>query len=259
MKGAAHPSGAPGAASPARPGGAPGPRLTRDGDIRSSTIPGLFHELSASRATGLLNVTDGDIRKSIQFKNGEILFASSNQRDDRFNQYLLTQGIVSLTHLMKALEVMVATRDRLGEVLIRYKILTPEEVEKYVKAQVCEIAYSTFQLTRGHFAFDTKPPANENITVGLSGDTVVIEGIHRISSWARVYEEVGGLNAEYRTTREMPALVKDLPLSAEQQELLKQCDVPTTLAEMCDASKLSDMDVCRSVWALLLVGALMKA
>jgi len=248
MKSAAQPSGAHGAASPAHPGGAPGPRLTRDGDIRSTTIPNLFHELFAARATGLLLVIDGDNRISIQLKNGLVLFASSNQRDDRLNQYLLTSGIIGLKNLMKALEV-----------LIRYKLMNQEDVEKYVRAQVCEIVYSTFQFTRGRFTFDSKPPASENITLNLSGDAVVIAGVKRINSWARVYEEVGGLNSEYRTTRDMPAIVKDLPLSAEETELLRQCDVPTSLEEMCEASKLSDMDVCRSVWALLLVGALMRA
>ncbi|HEV8701438.1 MAG TPA: DUF4388 domain-containing protein [Candidatus Polarisedimenticolia bacterium] len=237
----------------------PPPRASRDGEIRSTTIPKLFHEMSATRATGLLTVTDGPIRKSVQFKNGAVLFASSNQRDDRLNQFLLSAGIVGLTDLMKALEVMVATKDRLGEVLVRYKMLTPDQVEKYVRTQVCEIVYSTFQWTRGRFTFEEKPPASENITIGLTGDAIVIEGVKRIASWARAYEEIGGLNSEYRTTREMPAIVKDLPLSAGEKELVKQCDVPTSLEEMCESSKLPDLDVCRSVWALLLVGALMKA
>jgi len=258
MKGAAQPSGAHGAASPARPASS-GPRLTRDGDIRSTTIPMLFHELGASHATGLLVVTDGDVKKSIQLRNGQVLFASSNQRDDRLNQYLLTAGIIGLKNLMKALEVMVATKDRLGEVLVRYKMMNHDEVEKYVRAQVCEIVYSTFQLTHGRFAFESKPPGSETITLNLHGDAVVVAGLKRITSWARVYEEVGGLNSEYRTTREMPAIVKDLPLSSEEKALLAQCDAPTSLEEMCEVSKLSDMDVCRSVWALLLVGALMRA
>lgn len=235
------------------------PRITRQGEVRSTTIPNLFHEMSANHATGLLTLTDGSVRKSVQFKNGAVQFASSNQRDDRLNQFLLTAGIIELKDLMKSLEVMVATKDRLGEVLIRYKMLPQDQVEKYVRTQVCEIVYSTFQWTRGHFTFEPKPPASENIVLGLSGDAIVIEGVKRIGSWARVYEEVGGLNAEYRTTREMPEIVKDLPLSQGEKDLLKQCDAPTSLEEMCESSKLSDLDVCRSVWALLLVGSLMKA
>jgi hypothetical protein len=247
-----------GSAQPSQPPVTP-PRVTRQGEVRSTTVPNLYHEMQVMRATGLLTLTDGPVRKSVQFKNGTVLFASSNSRDDRLNQFLLTAGIIGLKDLMKSLEVMVATKDRLGEVLIRYKMLTPEQVEKYVRVQVCEIVYSMFQWTRGHFTFEPKPPASENITIGLGGDAIVIEGIKRIGSWARVYEEVGGLNAEYRTTREMPEIVKDLPLSQGEKDLLKQCDVPTSLEEMCESSKLPDLDVCRSVWALLLVGALMKA
>jgi hypothetical protein len=74
-----------------------------------------------------------------------------------------------------------------------------------------------------------------------------------------VYEQVGGLNSEYRTTKDAATITRDLPLSADEQELLRLCDEPTSLAEMCEASKLSDYDVCRSVWALLVVGALMKS
>ena len=235
------------------------PRITREGEVRSTTVPNLFHEMHAQRATGILTLTDGLVRKSVQFNNGSVQWASSSQRDDRLNQFLLTAGIIGLKDLMKSLEVMVATKDRLGEVLIRYKMLTPDQVEKYVRLQVCEIVYSTFQWTRGHFTFEPKPPAAENITIGLNGDAIVIEGVKRIASWARVYEEVGGLNAEYRTTREMPEIVKDLPLSQGEKALLKQCDVPTSLEEMCESSKLSSLDVCRSIWALLLVSALMKA
>ena len=88
---------------------------------------------------------------------------------------------------------------------------------------------------------------------------MVLEGIKRIDSWARVYEEVGGLNTEYRTTREMPKLTRDLPLSAEEKEILRMCDAPTSLEEICEASKLNDYDACRSVWALLILGALMKS
>src|SRR5262245_66336134 len=116
-----------GSAQPSQPPVTPS-RITREGEVRSTTVPTLFHEMQATRATGLLTLTDGPARKTIQFKNGTVLFASSNQRDDRLNQFLLTAGIIGLKDLMKSLEVMVATKDRLGEVLIRYKMLTPEQV-----------------------------------------------------------------------------------------------------------------------------------
>lgn len=238
--------------------GAPG-RVMREGEIRSTTLPGLFHEFSEARATGFLHVSDGDLKKSVQFGEGHVLFASSSQRDDRFSQFLLKSGAISLKSLMRALEVMNVTKDRLGEVMVRFKMLTNEDVEKWIRIQVREIVYSLFQWTRGRYSFESRTPNAETIIIGAPADVMLLEGMKRIESWARVYEEVGGLNTEYRTTRDMPKITRDLPLSPEEKEILRMCDAPTSLEEMCEASKLNDYDVCRSVWALLILGALMKS
>ncbi len=240
-----------------RPAPAPGPQ--REGEIRSSTIPHLFHDLAAARSTGVLTVSEREIRKAIQFGDGRVLWASSNDRDDRFNQVLLKAGVISLKKLMKALEVALATKDRLGEVLVSWKMMSAPDVEKWVKTQVREIALSVFAWSRGHFSFEAKPAPEETITLGDPGDVFVLEGIRRIASWARAYEEVGGLNSEYRATKDAPTIVSRLPLTPDEKAVLEMCDAPTSLEEICEASKLSDHDVCKTVWALLVVGALMKS
>jgi hypothetical protein len=249
----------PQGSTPGAPGGAAPVRVTREGEIRSTTLPSLFHELSEARATGFLHVSDGNVKKSVQFGEGHVLFASSNRRDDRFSQFLLKSGVISLKSVMRALEVMNVTKDRLGEVMVRFKMLAHEDVEKWIRVQVREIVYSVFQWTRGRYSFESRTPTAETIVIGVPADVMVLEGVKRIESWARVYEEVGGLNTEYRTTREMAKITRDLPLSAEDKEILRLCDAPTSLEEICDALKHNDYDVCRSVWALLVLGALMKS
>jgi uncharacterized protein DUF4388 len=234
-------------------------RLPREGEIRSQTIPHLIHELALDRATGWLTLTDRDVSKKIQFSEGLILFASSTDRDDRLNQILLKAGVLSLPDLMRALELALSTRDRLGEVMVRLKLMGADEVEKWVKTQVRSIVLSVFHWTRGQYAFQAKPVANESITLGMRGDLLLFEGVRGITSWARVYEEVGGLNTEYRTTRDAASIARDLPLLPGERALLELCDEPTSLAELCEASKLGDYELCRSVWALLILGALMKS
>lgn len=229
------------------------------GEIRSTTIPNLFHDLSTAGRSGVLTVIDRDVRKTVQFAKGTVLFASSNDRDDRLNQILLTANALPLRDLLKALTLALSTKDRLGEVMVRMKMLSKPEVEKWVRHQVQEMIYTVFNWTRGQYSFDEKPAPEESITLGTPGDIVVLEGVRRISSWARVYEEVGGLNTEYRTTREMPAVVRSLPILKEEKALLDLCDEPMSLGELCEASTMSDHAVCKSVWALLILGALMKS
>jgi len=232
----------------------------RQGEIRSNTIPYLIHELAAARETGVLAITQHDVRKSIQFTQGNVTFASSNQRDDRFNQVLLREGVLSLKNVLKALEVALATKERLGEVMVSYKMLSPADVQKWIEVQVRDIVYSVFQWTSGHFKFDRQPARPEGLSLNIGSDALVIEGVRRVHSWARAYEEVGGLHAEFLTTREAPALSRTLPLTAVEKDLLKRCEQgPMTLEEMCDEIKQRDYEVCRSIWGLLAVGALMKS
>jgi Domain of unknown function (DUF4388) len=243
----------------AAPASASSDSFLRQGELRSNTIPNLFHALWVARASGILTVADRETRKKVGLDKGRLGFASSNDRDDRLSQVLLREGGVPLKDLMKSLEIALATKDRVGEVMIRRKLMTPADVEKWVRFQVTQIVHSLFDWSCGQYQFEEQPAGSESVTIGLTGDAMVIEGVRRMRSWSRAFEEVGGLNAEYRTTRDAPVIVKELPLRPEDHDLLRMCDEPCTLEEMCEASRLSDYDVCKAVWGLLIVGALMKA
>lgn len=243
--------------SPARANRPPAP--VRQGSIQSNTIPYLIHGLAAGRATGVLTVEEGEVRKTLQFHEGRLLFAASNQRDDRLSSFLMREGVLPLKSLMKALEVMMATKERLGEILVQWKMLGAEDVEKFVRIQVREIAYSIFHWQRGHFSFEAKELPRERITAGDDGDRVVLEGVKRITSWVRAYEELGGLHAELLTAKDAPTIAPRLGLNPAEQKILDLCDQPMTLEEICEDSRLKDLEVCKVVWAFLIVGALMKA
>jgi len=252
---AASPLGAP--AHP--PGRAPEGTEPLRGEIQSRTIPNLLHDLAARRATGVLTVAGRTVRKLVEFRVGRVQFATSNDRDDRFNQILLKAGVVPVKQVLRALEIALATRDRLGEVMVRSKIMTPADIDKWVRVQVREILISLFERTTGSWTFAPGPVPAESISLDLPGDVLVIEGLRRIGSWARIYEEVGGLNAEYLATSRADEISAPLPLLPGEKRLLEMCRTPTALGEMCEASDMGDFHVCRSVWGLLIVGALMKS
>lgn len=229
------------------------------GEIQSRTMPYLFHDLGTSRATGVLTIQGRTVRKTVHFKAGRMQFATSTDRDDRFNQTLLRNSVISLRDVLRALEIALSSRDRLGEVLVRLGIVTTSEVEKWVRVQVEEIALSAFERVTGAWRFEPGPIAVESIAVDIPADSLVLDGVRRMRSWARIYEEVGGLNAEYLATRDPEAVASDLPIEEGEKNLLVMCRTPTALGEMCESSEMGDIDVCRSVWALLAVGALIKS
>ena len=235
------------------------PAAPMRGEIQGETIPELLAALDVRRATGTLVVSTAGVRRTVLLQAGRVQFAASNDRDDRFNQVLIKAGVIPLKNLLRALEVALATHDRLGEVLVKMKMLSAGDVEKYVRMQVRQILFGIVERPAGQWSFEPGPIAAESIRLDQPGRVVAFEAVRRLASWTRVYERVGGLNAEYLGTSEVEAIAPGLPLLPGERALLTMCRTPTSLGEMCDASQMGDFQVCRSVWGLLLAAALMKA
>lgn len=229
-------------------------------EIRSDTVPNLIHDLHRRGETGRLVLRQGPIIKTLEFQRGLIPFAASNDRDDRLNQALLKRGMVSLNDLMGALDVSLRSGERLGAVLLARRKITEEDLDHAVQEQLKDIVLSLFAWDSGTWGFEEKSPgAPEKIRIRAHPLELILEGVRRIPSWARVYEAVGGLNTEYRTTKEALSLAEKACLVPGEQQILTFCQETRTLSEICESVSLNDFILCKVVWGLLIVGALMKA
>jgi hypothetical protein len=229
-------------------------------EIRSDTVPSLVHRLHRNGETGRLILRQGTLIKTLEFQRGLIPFAASNDRDDRLIQTLLKRGMVSLNDLMAALDVSLRTGERLGAVLLARKKITEEDLDRALQEQLKDIVFSVFAWDGGTWQFEEKSPgAPEKIHIRAHPLEQILEGVRRIPSWARVYEAVGGLNTEYRTTKEALSLAEMACLMPGEQQILTFCQETRTLSEICESVSMNDFVLCKVVWGLLIVGALMKA
>jgi hypothetical protein len=75
------------------------------GEIHSETIPALLRRFHQSSATGSVLLQQGAVAKTLRLHRGSVVFASSNQRDDRLNDFLVCRavwGLLAVGALMKA-------------------------------------------------------------------------------------------------------------------------------------------------------------
>jgi uncharacterized protein DUF4388 len=229
------------------------------GEIHSETLPALLRGHFERLATGTLTLRQGPIAKTLRFHRGAVVFASSNNRDDRLFQLLLRRGAVSLPDLIKALEVSLKDKRRLGEILLAQRKIGREDLERALQDQLKDIVCSLFSWTSGAWQFESGAPPSESVTLKAHPLALILEGIRRIDSWARAFEVVGGLNTEYLATKEAEELVHRAELLPGEQQILNFCRESRTLQEICDVVPLNDFVVTKVVWGLLAVGALMKA
>ena len=68
-----------------------------EGTIHPTSLPSLLYSVCASRETGqILLRRDAGPEKNVYLKDGGIIFATSNNRDERLGQMLLRKGVVGV-------------------------------------------------------------------------------------------------------------------------------------------------------------------
>ncbi len=229
-----------------------------EGKIRDHNLPLILQSLCAEREHGVLTLVNNDTVKICYLKDGRILTAASNQRDDRLDQHLLRDGLVGLKPLLQAVQEARRRECRLGQMVVELGLLRPEDMEQAVSDQMREIVFSVFQWTRGEYRFEgvTRPVGDDPITIKLSAGDLVLGGIRRIRSWYRVREAIGGLDTRYRVTDRLEAVTQGMSLSLEEWNFLSLFDTPVSLVQICEASAIKDFEITHLIWAFLVLGAL---
>jgi hypothetical protein len=96
----------------------------------------VLFRLMTTRATGLLLVAVGGIKKEIYVRDGQPEYVSSNVASELFGNYLVSKGVLSDGELAMALAMMPHYGGKLGDTLVGLGLLKPLEVFRHLTRQV---------------------------------------------------------------------------------------------------------------------------
>ncbi len=235
----------------------PPPTAARAGTLATHDLADLVQELHQQRWTGRVELTRRGTQRRLQVQAGRLVFANSTDPDDRLGELLLRRGRLSLVQFRDA-SARVAPGRRLGTVLVEQGVLAPKELVRAVVEHAQEIIYAAFQWTDGQYSLVEGAAAAEDITLHLSTPDLILEGLRRVESWSRIERALGGADALYARTDEWEGVAGQMALSFEKLELLTGLHQPQTVVRLCSDSSLPDIDVCRTLWAFRVVGAVRR-
>ena len=231
--------------------------LTIRGDIETSSIPELLRSLLSSGETGVLTVRNGEYVKTISIDRGRIVYASSNNPDERLGESLLVRGKLTVRQFLEASK-LIRPETRLGAILIELSALGPDELMPAVEHQVREILMELFNWTRGDYELVIRDLDPEGLVVlNMSTENLILEGIRRSKAWSQVTRAIGEIGTVFMHTGNNEVLYK-LELTAEEQEILDHVNGRSTVEHICDVSYLSNFETCRILWALQVLGVIRK-
>src|SRR4029077_4934769 len=143
------------------------------GSLSSLNVPDLIVDLYFTRRTGILRLNQGEIRKSIYFKDGSVVFAHSNLKQERLGEVLLRLGKITEEEFNSVAGELEEGK-RLGSVLHEKGFLSQSEITMGVGYQLQQIIYSVFNWDSGEYEFvDRDRPVYEDIMVDVSTPNIV--------------------------------------------------------------------------------------
>ncbi len=142
-----------------------------------------FHQILAylnkHQKRGILTITDNDIRKNIYIEDGHVIFASSNQDEERLGKLLVKAGKITPQQLDKSLKLSKEVGKRQGITLVELGYLSPNDLFNELKHQMKEMVLGLFMWEDGMFSFEDNHSFPEVVKIKINIDTIIREGLIR--------------------------------------------------------------------------------
>ncbi|GAB4413087.1 MAG: hypothetical protein OHK0032_09160 [Thermodesulfovibrionales bacterium] len=229
------------------------------GSLREYSLPKILVALNRRRATGTLSVTTPGFTKNIFMKDGNAIFASSTVEDDRLGEMLVKAGKINIEQYDRSVELLKATGKRQGAILVELGYITPKDLFWGVKYQVKEIIYSLFQLEDGTYEFDENTvPSNEVITLRISMENLIYEGVKRIDNWTKIRKEMPDPDTVFKLNEDPAGFFRGIELSAQDRRIHSLVDGEKSIKQLIEESRENSFEAMKTLYVLWSTGFIVK-
>ena len=135
--------------------------LNLSGSFKEISFSDVIAVLRQQQASGTLVCVARSVEKNIVVKDGQIIFASSKDEQDRLGEIMVQTGKITRAQLNKAVNIhkKSAGLKKIGAIFVENGFVAPKDLFNGLKQQVRKIIQSLFLLNEGTYRFDeTLPP-----------------------------------------------------------------------------------------------------
>ncbi|HHN74764.1 MAG TPA: DUF4388 domain-containing protein, partial [Acidobacteria bacterium] len=207
--------------------------------------------------TGVVRLFRGSEEGALFFREGRIEFATTNDPEQSLLVHLLRRGVISDRDHEMALRRLL-TGKRVGQLLAEMGALGEEDVERFVREQVLEVARQLVLWEHGEYHVEEELPSDEAIVLGWSAEDVVMAAMEHCENSRLILEGIGGLETLYRLRPEYLDRLDRMQLRPGAWEIVSLLREEKTLGELLEARDEADYEICRRLHGLCRVHVVEK-
>ena len=153
------------------------------GNLSVLDPPSIFQLLNMSAMTGELKFVTADCVTSFYFREGEMIYATSDKNKKKLGTFLIEKGWISEEQLYEALKEFWLNQGskRIGNIMIEKGFLEKDSLVEAIQEQIKEVVYAVLSWTEGQFIFFRGvQPRDEDILLDVKMDHLILEGLKRL-------------------------------------------------------------------------------
>jgi hypothetical protein len=235
--------------------------LDLQGNIERFTLPEVFQLVASGRKSGTLGVQKDDSIVMVYFKDGNIIYGYGPRQTFHLGQLLKEREAITGEQLEEAIRMQARTENskRLGEILIARGFIDRSDLESVVTRQIEELLFSLMGWQTGSFKFyENQFPTDEEITVNLSVENVVLEGLRRLDEMNFAKDTIPDLDAVYVISAAQSGRSRAVTLDAPEWNVMALVDGHRSVDEICKLSPVDRDESLKKLAQLKLAGIITK-
>ena len=224
------------------------------GSISDAAVSDLIAKIFFAKRSGVLRLSQAEVKKNLYFIEGGIVFAHSNLRTERLGEILMRLGKITEDEFR---EVTAETDlgKRIGQVLLEKGFISPAEIRSGVAYQVQQILYSVLNWDSGEYEFqDKENPVFEDIKVEVSTPIILIDGIRNISNPVILERVIDGNDAALVELGSAEDKLIRLNMDHAEETIVSCIDDRATVGRLRSITHLSAVEFNRALYSLILSG-----
>lgn len=236
-----------------------------EGTLKVFSLTDIFQMLGLQRKTGVLIVEGEDDTVTISFLGGKVVAAESAARrlENRLGNLLIRAGYVTQEQLDRILATQRETQQRMGFLLVRERLVDPQELRQALRLQIARIVYTAFRWPDGRFRFSQEGMVDYDADhmAPVSIDTILMEAAQMVDEWPLFEKRVGSLETVYRRAPGVEGLnlivgeknppEGTLSVGKSEAETWRWIDGKRSVGDIMERAFLSDFEVLKGTADLL--------
>lgn len=181
----------------------------------------------------MIEASRDGVVKQVYIKEGNVIHATSTDRDDSLGSFLRSSGMLSPEAYLETMREREQTNKRYGVLLIEKGVLSPAEIHRAIRKQTESIVFSLFSWDEGRVRFSIGDfRESDTVRIQLPMRQVILQGIKRAPNAKAMVARLGRKETVFETCYRSEELI-EAALDSADMKLLALVDGRRTLYDIC--------------------------